>query len=127
MKIASRGEILLTDGQTWQLEGQYSNTPRIQGAHTYAPCPEVWHANSAMTVDAVDGACTYFKIDNFEQAYNGVNNDTPSCSYFRRDVLFLVPDHVIVFDNITATSLANTVTENGTSWGNRTWPGTPRR
>ncbi len=111
VKLASRGEILLTDGQTWQLEGEYSNTPRIEGAHTYAPYQEVWHDSAAMTVDFLDGAYTYFKIDDFDQAYNGVNDDTPSCAYFRRDVVFLVPDHLVVFDNITATSLANTITE----------------
>jgi hypothetical protein len=111
IKIASRQEILLADGQTYQLEGEFSNTPRIAGTHTYAPYQEVWHEAAGMTVDSVDGAYAYYKIDNYEEAYNGVNDDDPSASYFRRDAVFLAPDHVFVYDHIEATSLANTIAE----------------
>ena len=100
VKIASRQEILLTDGQTWQLEAEFANVPLIAGTHTYAPYQEVWHEASSLDVDSMDGVYTYFKLDNMENAYDGVNDDDPSCSYFRREVVFMVPDHVVVFDNI---------------------------
>jgi hypothetical protein len=118
IKIASRQELLLTDGQTWQLEAEFANVPRINGTHTYAPYQEVWHEASSLDVDSVDGVYTYFKMDNMENAYDGVNDDDPSCSYFRRDAVFVAPDHVVVFDNIVSTTLANTVAEQWHVMGN---------
>jgi hypothetical protein len=123
VKIASRQEPLLVDGQTWQLEAEFANVPRITGTHTYAPYQEYWHAPSVMTVDAVDGVYTYFKIANMDYCYNGVNDDDPSCSYFRRDVVFLPPDHVVVLDNIAASTLSNNITEQWHVMGNPTLAG----
>jgi len=118
VKIASRQELLLTDGQTWQLEAEFANVPRINGTHTYAPYQEVWHEAASLDVDSVDSVYTYFKMDNMENAYDGVNDDDPSCSYFRRDAVFVAPDHVVVFDNIVSTTLANTVAEQWHVMGN---------
>lgn len=111
VKLSSRGELLLVDGQTWQLEGEFANIPLISGTHTYAPYSEYWHDAAGMTVESEDGVYSYFKIDNMENAYDGVNDNDPSAAYVRRDVVFLPPDHMVVFDNIRTTSLANTVAE----------------
>lgn len=123
LKMSSRRELLLVDGQTWQLEAQYANVPRITGTHTYAPYQEVWHAPSIMTVDHEDGVYAYHKIANMDYCYNGVNDDNPSCSYFQRDIVFMAPDHVVVLDNITASTLSNNITEQWHVMGNPTLSG----
>ncbi|MBI1293163.1 hypothetical protein GC173_18305 [bacterium] len=117
-KIASRQQPLLVDGQTWQLEGEYTNMPRITGTHTYAPYQELWHDTSVMTAEGQDTVYTYFKMANLEHLYDGVHNDDPSAAAYQRDVVFVAPDHVIAFDNITATSLSNTITEQWHLMGN---------
>ncbi|MCC6547180.1 hypothetical protein IT570_08435 [Candidatus Sumerlaeota bacterium] len=123
IKITSRQEQLLCDGQTYQLEGEYTNMPRITGTHTYAPYQEYWHAPSSLKVDSVDHVYTFFRFVNLDYAYNGVNDDDPSAAYFERDAVFLVPDHVIVLDNIRSTTVANTITEQWYLMGNPTLSG----
>ena len=123
VKISSRQETLLVDGQTYQLEGEFTNMPRITGTHTYAPYQEYWHAPSSLKMDSLDHVYTFFRFVHIDYAYNGVNDDDPSCSYFERDVVFLVPDHVVVLDNITPTGLGNTITEQWYMMGNPTLSG----
>ena len=123
VKIGSRQEQLLADGQMWQREAQYSGVPRITGTHTYAPYQEPWHDSVTFTFASVDGVYAYSKINNMRYCYDGRENDNPSCSYFRRDVAFLEPDWVVVFDNITATSTSNLITEQWFTLGNPTISG----
>lgn len=123
LKISSRQEQLVVDAQTYQLEASHSNIPRISGSHTYAPYQEYWHDDAVMTVDSLDGIYSYFKLANMDSCFDGVNNNNPSAAYFQRDILFLAPDHVVVLDNITATSLANTVAEQWHTFGNPTLSG----
>lgn len=122
-KFTSRQELLLIDGNTYQLEGQYTNMPRIAGTHTYAPYQEYWHDPAVMTVEGQDGVYTYFKLANLDYLYNGVNDDNPSAAYFQRDIAFLAPDHLIVFDNIRSKTAANTVAEQWYLMGNPTISG----
>lgn len=123
IKIASRREPLLVDGHMWQLEGSYANMPAIAGSHTYAPYQEYWHEDTTMKVDAADGDYTYFKLDNLRALYDGNHNNNPSAQFFQRDIVFVVPDHTIVFDNIRGTSAANTVAEQWHTMGNPTLAG----
>jgi hypothetical protein len=110
VKIGSREEILLVDGQTWQTSGATANVPRITGTHTYAPYQEWWHDAVTFDFENDDYTYAYARIDNIENCYDGVNDDDPSAAYFRRDVAFMVPDCMVVFDNITATSTSNLIT-----------------
>lgn len=124
VKIASRRKPLLVDGNMWQLEGSYANMPAITGSHTYAPYQEYWHEDTSMKVDARDGVYTYFKLDNLRALYDGNHNNNPSAQFFQRDVVFVAPDHVIVFDNIRVTALpTNTVREQWFTMGNPTLAG----
>ena len=125
VKMSSRRKLLLVDGQTWQLESEFANVPRIDGNHTYHPYQEYWHDNANMTVDFSDGVYSHFKINRFDQAYDGVGNDTPSTTYFRRHIVFLPPDHMVVYDNITVPAPASShrITEQWHVMGNPTISG----
>lgn len=118
LKISSRRRPLLVDGHMWQLEGVYTNMPAIAGSHTYAPYQEYWHTNTSMKVESTDRDYTYFKLDNLRALYDGNHNNNPSAQFFQRDIVFVAPDHTIVFDNIRGTSAANTVAEQWHTMGN---------
>jgi len=111
VKIGSRGHILLIDGRTYEYGSDLGNVPDIAGSHLYAPLQEWWHDAVTFNMDNVDAAYTYSRISNINTCYDGVNSENPDTSYFRRDVAFLRPDFIAVFDNIVTASTSNTITE----------------
>lgn len=107
LKISSRGVPLLVDADTWQTGSSFANVPLITGSHTYAPEQEWWTGLST-THESVSGNYTYIKVDNLKTAYDRSSASVTSGS---REILFLPPDLVVVYDNLTvANPAANQVT-----------------
>jgi len=111
VKIGSRSHILLIDGRTYEYTSDLANVPDITGSHLYAPLQEWWHDAVTFNMDNDDSAYTYFKTTGLQSCYDGQNGENPDATYFTRDVTFMRPDFVAVFDNITTASTANAITE----------------
>jgi hypothetical protein len=109
-KIASREERLIVDSDTWEYASKYSNTIRVSGAHTYAPNQEWWRDIAQIDRHEDSNGVVYARGVGMESAYDGVTGNNPSLINYRREMVFVRPDYIFIYDNIVPTSeSANTV------------------
>lgn len=109
-KIASRGELLVVDGDTYQSESTYANVLLINGSHTYAPMQEWWRDSVNIDRYHVSSDHVYVRVNNLSNAYDGKHSDYPSLARYSRELIHLYPDYIIVRDYLEPSNISvNTI------------------
>lgn len=112
VKIASRSQLLVADGDKHQSSTVYENAALITGTHVYAPAQDLWRDTVTWAMGEVLGG-THFKVDHIEDVYNNNNSiseNNPSADYYAREVLFIRPDYTVVYDNLQVKTTSNLAT-----------------
>lgn len=105
-KLASRGEKLIVDDDTYQTDSLYSSVPLVAGSHTYAPYQEWWQGDVVLKYEN-STHILYSQVQNIDSVYD---RNSASLTYYDREVVFFRPDITIIFDNAQGATNTNTVT-----------------
>jgi len=125
-KIASRGELLVVDSDSYQDSSDFANVLMIDGAHRYAPYQEWWHDDVTVARSFLSDAISYVRGGRLDNAYDtevggGLN---PSVSFYTREFIYIAPDYVFIMDTVVPTAQAvNTITSQVNFMGNPTISG----